>query len=257
MVSPTLGDGALHTGLVRLRVFSIAVVLLAGSSCGSTKVDIVVKPDASAADAGDAGDDVARGADAAGDSSHPMDSMARDVISKDSPSDTSSMDTSACPGTPPAATSTTLSNPTPTMTMPSSTEIVLHMELDAFANYGAMDCQVDIVYSGQVGAWTFTVPTASIASATVVASIIADDHSTVTDSSYTYTSWSDHCSYPSTSSLPHGTPEGTCFTDWIQVTYPATVTSGGTFTFTLANTSTTSDLNWIGVDWIELHITTT
>jgi hypothetical protein len=111
------------------------------------------------------------------------------------------------------------------------------------------------VYSGQAGVWTFSVPPIPVLSATVVMSIVADD-GTALDADYAYVVWSGVCSYPSTSPPPHGTPFHSPFTDWEQIAEPASVTSGGTYTVTIENTSSLPVTDWIGVDWIELRIET-
>ncbi len=47
------------------------------------------------------------------------------------------------------------------------------------------------------------------------------------------------------------------FTNWIQRSYPAEVTQGGTYVVTVANTSSgASSTNWIAIEWIELQVTT-
>ena len=149
-----------------------------------------------------------------------------------------------------------MSNPAPTETT-TATGFILHKELNAFANYGAADGAADIVYTGQVGAWTFTIPAANIVSATVVASLVADDHASEPIAEYSYVVWSGTCDQGIGPQLPHGSPFNSRFTNWMSVTYAASLTSGGAYTVSIENTSTTGSTgDWIGVDWIELHVQT-
>jgi hypothetical protein len=159
-------------------------------------------------------------------------------------------------GTAPGATATSVSNPTATQTA-TSNGLVLHKELNAFANYGSQDGAADVLYDGQVGAWTFTIPSVTIKSATLVASVVADDHTNVPTSEYSFRMWVGACSYEGPS-LPHGSPGDARFTNWVPVTDVATLTPGSPFTLTISNTSTTGStgINWIAIDWVELRLVT-
>jgi hypothetical protein len=173
-----------------------------------------------------------------------------EILDTGSEADAPSCNTS----TSPSSDATYLSDPVATETT-TARGFTLHKELNAYSNYGAADDAADIVYEGQVGAWTFAIPTAAIKSATAVFSLVADDHGTVLADEYMYQIWSGTCEYDGTTALPHGSPANSMFTNWVQVSEPANPISGGNFTVTLSNTSTTgSTTNWIGVDWIEIQV---
>ena len=77
-------------------------------------------------------------------------------------------------GTPPSPDALYLSDP-PVTESTTTTGYVLFKQLDAFPNYGATDDAADILYTGDVGSWTFAIPTGTIVSARAVASMVADD----------------------------------------------------------------------------------
>jgi hypothetical protein len=211
-----------------------------GSGGGSTSGSGSGSPDASSQDSA---------LDAPSDGS---DSGSPDTEAPDSAADATG-DAISCTGTPPAPNATAVSNPVPTQTT-TATGVVLHMALDGFGNYGTTGAS-DIVYEGQVGAWTFAVPNVTIKSASVVASMVADDHGTPI-SEYSFALWSADCEYSGVA-LPHGSPFASIFTDWVAVNDQASLTAGATYTVTIDNTSTTgSSTDWIAVEWIELRITT-
>jgi len=157
--------------------------------------------------------------------------------------------------TAPSPTAKNLSNPTAVQTNVTN-GFYLHKELNAWNGYGSTDGAVDILYTGDVGAWTFNVPAATIKSATVVVSAVLDDNSDPT-ASYSYRIWADSCYYDTTTPLPHGAPFNSQFTNWVQITEPANPASGGTFTVTMSNTSNgLKSTDWMAIDWIELHVVT-
>jgi hypothetical protein len=127
--------------------------------------------------------------------------------------------------------------------------------LDAYPNYGPTGA--DILYDGQVGTWTFSVPSVNIVSATVVVSIVADDHSDTAISGYSFTLASGSgAAYPGIA-LPHGAPYNSQFTNWVSMTEPATPSSDSCFTVAIANTSETGNAaDWIAIDSIELDLVT-
>jgi len=132
----------------------------------------------------------------------------------------------------------------------------MHKELNAYPNYGQNDGAADILYVDEVGAWTFAVPPGNIVSATVVASVVADDAGQYPASEYTFELWSSGCSYVSAGQLPHGAPFDSRFTNWVQLTYPAAPVPSATYVVTMKDTSLLQATEWIAVDWIELHVTT-
>ena len=44
--------------------------------------------------------------------------------------------------------------------------------------------------------------------------------------------------------------------DWVELDYPATPTPGAAYVVTMKNISPLPASEWIGVDWIELRVTT-
>lgn len=155
---------------------------------------------------------------------------------------------------PDAGSGLLISNPIPVQTTMSN-GLALLKNLDAYPNYGPTGA--DILYDGQVGTWTFTVPPVNIVSATVVVSIIADDHPDTPISDYSFTlTLGSGVTYPGIA-LPHGAPYNSHFTNWVSMTEPATPSSGSCFTVTIANTSATgSPGNWIAIESIELDLVT-
>jgi len=164
-----------------------------------------------------------------------------------------------CPGPEPvpATTSSFFTDPTPTVT--SSTSVVqAHKELSGYPNYGVTDGRSDILYTGQAATWRFSLPSsvdpATVQSAFFRVSIIGDDHYGIDTSRYTFAVWGNgtrSCTAPI--SVPHGSPFGTRFTNWVQQDYPVSLSSSD-YTLTIANRSSTSGGDWLAVDWIELHL---
>jgi hypothetical protein len=189
--------------------------------------------------------------DASNEANPIADAVAEDVTSTDA----AGGDASACNGSPPTANATYLSDPA-TMQSSSATEVILHKDLSAYANYGTSGA--DILYTGQVGAWSFSVPAVTVKSATAVASLVADDGGTYPGADYAYSFWAGACDFTFTPQLPHGSPFDSHFTNWVTVSYPAVLSpaGGGTFTMTIQNTSALPSTAWIAVQWVELRITT-
>jgi hypothetical protein len=128
------------------------------------------------------------------------------------------------------------------------------------ANYGTGNGTADILYVGGVGAWTFSIPSGTISSATVVMSVAADDGTTGPANGYAFNLWSDHCGpYANTGNFQHGAPFDSMFTNWTQLSFPAELTPGATYVVTMANTTSPdagdSLANWIGIEWIEVRVT--
>jgi hypothetical protein len=137
-----------------------------------------------------------------------------------------------------------------------ATEIVLRKELNGVGNYGQTDGAADILYTGQAATWHFTIPApidpASVRSAYVRISVVADDHGSGA-AGYTANVWTDDdFQFADFSAVPHGSPVGSHFTNWVQINYPLALAS--TMTLTVANTSLAGSGDWLAVDWIELHL---
>ena len=152
---------------------------------------------------------------------------------------------------PPPPNATFLSDRLP-VRMEARDGFALHKACDAYKTHGAYD----VAYTGQTGRWTFAVPAVKIKSARLVLSMDADDHATPIDR-YKYTLWSATHGHNSPVPLFHGIPAMAPFDNWVEVSVPAEVVPGETFTVSLTNTSEgMSQQDWIAVRWIELQITT-
>lgn len=165
----------------------------------------------------------------------------------------------SCPdgGTPPLSTAQYLSDPAP-IQMTTATGYVLHKELNAYPNYGVTDGAADILYSGQVGRWTFPIPAGNVKSALVVVSVVANDPDAgnYPASDYDFRIWSSGCVFDSIGQLPHGMPFDSRFTNWLQLSYFAAPIPNTDYFVTMANTTMLPLTEWIGIDWIEVRVTT-
>ena len=156
----------------------------------------------------------------------------------------------------PITTATYVSDPQLTVTIQGG-EVVLRKELAAFGNYGVADHAVDILYTGQTATWHLSLPLTitpdQVQRAFLRASVVADDHSTG-PSPYQLAAWVDGTFLGNgPQDLPHGTPFGTVFNNWVTHDYPI-ATASQVHTLTLQNISSAGPGDWIGVDWIELHL---
>jgi hypothetical protein len=143
--------------------------------------------------------------------------------------------------------------------------LVLRKDLSAFGNYGA-DGKADILYSGEAATWHFDVPASvapdSIKTAFFRASLVADDHYDVALDRYGLAVWTNAAFLGNAPpALPHGTPYIMPFLNWTQRDFavPGTGTGGATYSVSIMNTTrddSGDSPNWIGVDWIELHLFT-
>ena len=84
--------------------------------------------------------------------------------------------------------------------------------------------------------------------------LIADDHATVDLTQYTMAVWTNGAEiFAGPAGVPHGAPAAQRFTNWASQQYEAAGIPA-VHTITIANTSGTSDIDWLAVDWIELHL---
>lgn len=162
---------------------------------------------------------------------------------------------------PPPNNVTFFTDPTPAVTIiprGDGSEVILHKELSAYGNYGAADGRADILYTGEVATWNFGLPQdvdpATVRSAFFRTSLIADDHYGVPLDQFFLSVWTNR-NYlgNSPADLPHGSPFGTRFTNWVERDY-ATTTATPPYSVTLFNTSAIG--GWYAIDWIELHLIT-
>jgi hypothetical protein len=158
---------------------------------------------------------------------------------------------------PPANSFTILSDPAQTETT-SANGYVLHKALNGYPKYGQGDDSSDILYMGGVGVWTFSIPddagtAGTISSAALVVSVDGDDNASGLAVGYGFQLWANHCVFSDEGNISHGAPYDSEFTNWIQLSYPAQLTSGATYVVTMANTTPTPD--FIAIEWIELRVT--
>jgi len=160
----------------------------------------------------------------------------------------------------PAAHAGIYSSPAPTVTVTSATT-VLRMELNAYGNYGAVDTASDILYTGDAHAWSFALPAAlpTFSSAFFRTSLVADDHYGVSLDAYRLAvTVNGQPAYEGATNLPHGNEFARKFTNW--ATRDDAVLPGATFPMSLGlhnlSVAPATQLDWIAVDWIELHLVT-
>jgi hypothetical protein len=147
-------------------------------------------------------------------------------------------------------------NPAPSMTVTPS-EMVLHMELNGFNGYGVADAAADIAYAGDSNTWTFAIPgsidIANYPSAFFRASLVADDHYDGNLSLYGFDVMTNgNLVYSGPADLPHGSPFGSLYSNWVQQDFAVASPLTSSMTFALHNSS--QDGGWIAIDWIELHL---
>ena len=152
-----------------------------------------------------------------------------------------------------------LSNPTPVRTVTASA-IVYTKELTAFSNYGT-DGRADILYTGNIGDWTFDVSVADLLLATgtpvFAVTVALDDHYNVPRSAYAMSAAVNGTPVAiDTANLVHGAPFDSVFNNWADITLSGTVTAGVN-TLRLSNTSTAGSTDWIAIDRIRLTIPVT
>lgn len=152
--------------------------------------------------------------------------------------------------TPPIPNATFLSDG-PVVRAQSTSGLVLRKTTDAFKTFGGYD----VAYTGQTARWTFTLPDVKVTHATLVVSMNADDHAT-SIADYRYTLWSGDRIHRTPVPLAHGTPANAPFDNWIEVSVPADVVPGETFSVSMTNASTgaAGTMDWIAVRWVELRL---
>lgn len=150
--------------------------------------------------------------------------------------------------------------PTPTITSGTCTDIVVHDELYGYPNHGVTDSAVDIAYRGDKNTWVFQIPSgyqpSDFNKAFFSISLVLDDHDSVPTDLYTMKiSVNNKRVYSGLANLPHGSPYGSIFGNWVQRDYFVQTPLLPTTTFKLSNTSANTNADdWIGIDWIELHL---
>ena len=164
-------------------------------------------------------------------------------------------DAGSLDGGPPSPNAKFFSDPAPTVSTSGKT-VILHKELNAFSNYGSPSGDADILYSGETSTWTFTVPPSvtGITAAFFKVSIVADDHYGQPANTYRYRAWTNGAKVVDSAGVPHGSPFGKLFTNWVRRDYVSLKCPPGKHTITISNVSTTTSSDWLAIDWIELHL---
>lgn len=135
--------------------------------------------------------------------------------------------------------------------------IVLFKELTAYPNYGNPSRNADILYTGNVGTWTFETPAFLFVPGNLRAQIriraVLDDHANVPVDRYSARiTVNGVVVHNGRVPLDHGTPVGGIFTNWRDLTF--TITSLRRVTrVTIENTSTAGADDWIALDWMEIR----
>jgi len=140
---------------------------------------------------------------------------------------------------------------------PATPSIILFKQLTAYPNYGNPSRNADILYTGNLGAWTFEAPAFLSVPGNMRAQIIIravlDDHANVSPNRYSARiTINGIVVHNGRLHLEHGSPAGGIFTNWKELTCnvsnPRRVNQ-----VIIQNTSFTTPDNWIGFDWMELR----
>jgi len=154
----------------------------------------------------------------------------------------------ASPGDPPPV----LSN------NPAVATIALFKELTGYPNYGNPSGNADILYTGNSGTWTFTIPAFLFVAGNLRGQIfiraVLDDHSAVPTNRYS-ARITINGTVVHTGALPleHGVPAGGRFNNWRLLTFDIP-NLRRTNTVVIVNTSTAGPDDWIAFDWMELRL---
>lgn len=142
---------------------------------------------------------------------------------------------------------------------PEVIRITAFKELVGYPNYGNPSGNADILYTGNTGRWTFTIPPILFVpgnlNAQLVIRAVLDDHSAVPERNYSATiSINGSIVHRGRLPLQHGRPAGQKFTNWSELTFnvPRLLRNN---TVQIVNTSNTGESDWIGLDWMELRLT--
>ncbi|MDS1030912.1 hypothetical protein RDV78_10725 [Bacillota bacterium LX-D] len=142
-----------------------------------------------------------------------------------------------------------------------STIIVLHKELTGYPNYGNPSGNADILYTGNVGSWTFNLPNYlfllinNFERVRLILRGALDDHYDVPENRYNMTV-NFNGSRQNFGRLPfvHGRPRGQQFDNWRQlaIDIPTNILRRNN-TVQIRNTSNAGDTDFIALDWMELR----
>ncbi|WP_442871484.1 hypothetical protein [Caproiciproducens sp.] len=135
--------------------------------------------------------------------------------------------------------------------------VVLFKELTAYPNYGNPSRNADILYTGNVGTWTFESPAFLFVPGNQRAQIriraVLDDHANVPVNRYSARiTINGVVVHNGRVALDHGTPVGGMFTNWRDLPFAITNLRRNT-RVTIENTSAAGADDWIALDWMEIR----
>jgi hypothetical protein len=135
---------------------------------------------------------------------------------------------------------------------PQTTSMALTKELTGYPNYGNPSGNADILYKGNRGTWTFTVPTPSFTPGnlrgTLLISAVLDDHSNVPIRRYSAKiTVNGFVVHDGPLPLEHGAPSGMKFNNWSTLKFNIPVIRRTT-RITIENTSKTDDNDFIALE---------
>jgi hypothetical protein len=141
---------------------------------------------------------------------------------------------------------------------PCKRNLILYKNLSAYPNYGNPSGNADILYTGNNGIWTFSMPKYFLMESPIKAkltiSMCLDDHSDSPIKKY-----SAKINFNGTNlhsgpipNIEHGKPKGSKFTNWLELTFEIT-NLRHISQLKIINTSKTNPSDWIGIDWLKLE----
>lgn len=157
----------------------------------------------------------------------------------------------------------TLTTDDPATVTPVTGGFVLRKELSGVNNYGVADGKSDILYSLEDDQWNFDMSVISdkIVSATAVISLVLDDHYGRAETEYvgaiTLNGREVFSGGFSSLGVTHGRPHDAVFDNWKIVSFSFSHLAPSTYTVAIDNNTTGAPMkDWIGIDFIEIHVET-
>lgn len=149
------------------------------------------------------------------------------------------------------------SDPPPVLSdNPAVTSAVAFKELTGYPNYGNPSGNADILYTGNRGTWTFTLPaylTGGIIQAQLIIRAVLDDHGNVPVNRYSARiTVNGTVVHDGRVPLEHGVPVGGRFTNWRSLTFTIRDIRRNN-RIVIQNTSTAGANDWIALDWMEMR----
>ncbi len=138
-------------------------------------------------------------------------------------------------------------------------EVVVFKQLSGYPNYGNPSRNADILYTGNLGAWTLNLPSFLLLSggldAKLIIRAVLDDHLNVPLNRYcAKITINGNVVHNGRLFLEHGVPFGGIFNNWRDLTF--SIPARPSNLVTIENTSTAGAGDWLGLDWLELRLRT-